>query len=155
MTETIQNDKLVALHISIHDQGGTLLETTQGFLPMLYIHGHNQLPIGFEQALSGKRIGDKVQAQVAPEQGYGQRDEELLQTLPRNVLAGTANLEVGMQITAESADGPVPVRIVALDKHSITVDGNHVYAGATLVFSAEVRNIRDATEEELAQGPHL
>lgn len=154
-TDTIQKDKLVALHITIRNRAGDLLETTEGVLPMLYIHGHNQMPVGFEQALAGKTIGDRVEAVVHPEHGYGLRDEALLQTVPRNLLDGEAELEVGMQISAETEDGPVPVRIVALEADSITVDGNHAYAGLELHFTAEIRNVRDATAQELEEGPHL
>ena len=158
MSDTVQNNKLVSLHITIHDQDGELLETTVGLLPMLYIHGQNQMPKGFEQALAGKTIGDKVEALVPPAYGYGPRDEALLQTVPRSLLSGNNGqedgLEIGMQITAETEDGPVPVRIVDLDEHSITVDGNHAYAGKTLHFTAEIRNVRDATADELAHGPH-
>ncbi|AUM13384.1 FKBP-type peptidyl-prolyl cis-trans isomerase [Ketobacter alkanivorans] len=152
--ETIQNNKLVALNITIRDQAGELLETTEGVLPMLYIHGHSQMPVGFERALEGKSIGDRVEAVVQPEHGYGFRDEELLQTVPRHLLEGEAELEIGMQIAAQTEDGPVPVRIVAMDADNITVDGNHVYAGLQLHFSAEVRNVRNATAEELAEGPY-
>ena len=159
MTDTIQNNKLASLHITIHDQNGELLETTVGLLPMLYIHGRDQLPKGFEQALEGKATGDKVEALVSPEYGYGLRDEELLQTVPRSLLSGNSGpedgLEIGMQISAETEDGPVPVRIVDLDEHSITLDGNHAYAGRTLQFTAEIRNVRDATADELAHGPHV
>lgn len=152
--ETIQNNKLVALNITIRDQAGELLETTEGVLPMLYIHGHNHIPAGFEHALQGKSLGDRVEAVVEPEHGYGFRDEELLQTVPRTALDGEAELEIGMQISAETEDGPVAVRIVAMDADTITVDGNHVYAGLQLHFSAEVRNVRNATEEELTEGPY-
>ena len=159
MNDIIQTNKLVSLHITLHDQSGELLETTVGFLPMLYIHGQKQMPTGFEQALEGKSIGDTVDTLVAPEHGYGQRDEALLQTVPRNLLSGgdglQDGLEVGMQIRAETEDGPLPVRIVALDEDTITVDGNHAYAGKTLRFNAEIRNVRDATADELANGPHV
>ncbi|MAA59734.1 MAG: peptidylprolyl isomerase [Alcanivorax sp.] len=153
--ETIANDKLVSLHITIRNLDGEILETTAGVLPMLYIHGRQQIPAGFEQALAGKKVGDQVQARIEPQFGYGVRDETLLQTLPRQLLDADQDLAPGMQITAETEDGPVPVRIVALDDTTITVDGNHAYAGQTLLFSAEIRNVRDATAQELAEGPHL
>lgn len=54
-----------------------------------------------------------------------------------------------MQIAAETEDGPVAVRVVAIDTDIITVDGNHAFAGLRLHFDAEVRNVRDATQEEL------
>lgn len=152
--DCIENGKLVSLHITIRDQSGELLESTEGSLPMLYIHGHEQMPTGFEAALAGKRIGDRVEAVVEPEHGYGFRDEALLQQVPRSLLDGEAELELGMQISAETEDGPVPVRIVAMDEHTITVDGNHVYAGMQLKFYAEIRNVRNATPEELTEGPY-
>lgn len=147
--ETIQDNKLVAVHFTLRNDQGDVLETTRDVLPFLYVHGHQQLPLGMEKALEGKRVGDKIDTIIEAEQGFGLRDEGLLQEVPRALLEGDAEIELGMQIAAETEDGPVAVRVVAIDTDIITVDGNHAFAGLRLHFDAEVRNVRDATQEEL------
>ena len=57
-----------------------------------------------------------------------------------------------MQFQASTEQGPVPVVITKVDAEIITVDGNHPLAGQTLHFSVQIDDVRDATEEELAQG---
>lgn len=147
--ERITKNKLVAFHFTLTDEEGNQLDTTRGMLPMLYVHGHNHLPSGIEAALAGKCIGDQVEAIIPPEQGFGLRDEELLQQVPKSIFEGQQEPEIGMEIQAETADGPVPVRVVAIGDTHITVDGNHAFAGKQLHLNAEIRNVRNATADEL------
>ena len=44
------------------------------------------------------------------------------------------------------------VTITAIDGDQITVDGNHDLAGEVLNFDVEVIEVREATEDELANG---
>lgn len=153
----IANNRVVAFHYTLTNERGEKLDTSRGGLPLLYLHGHGNLLRGLEQALEGRSSGDRFTVTVAPELGYGERDAELVQRVPRAALdaAGVIEagvIEVGMQLQAHSADGELPVRVIAVDTDSVTVDGNHPLAGETLVFDVEVRNVRDAEQEELETG---
>ena len=154
--ERIENNKLVAFHFTLSDEQGNQLDTTHGMLPMLYIHGQNQIPPRIESALAGHTIGDTVNAVIEAEQGFGLRDESLLQTVPKSLFDGQPELTIGQEITAETDEGSVPVRIVEITDHSVTVDGNHAFAGLRLHLDAQIRNVRDATDSELNSEPgHL
>lgn len=148
----ITQDHVVAFHFTLTNAQGELIDTSRGQLPFLYLHGHDNLIAGLEQALEGHRKGDTFDAVVPPELAYGEADPGLVQTLPRNLLDDSVELEVGMTLQADTDDGQLPVRITALDGATITVDGNHPLAGQQLHFAIEVRNVRPASAEEIAQG---
>ena len=44
------------------------------------------------------------------------------------------------------------VTIVEIDDDVVTIDGNHPMAGLNLNFDVTVREVRDATDEELSHG---
>lgn len=148
----IHADCVVALSFVMRNDQGDVLDTTQGRLPLLYLHGHGQLIPGLERALEGRAIGDVFDVILPPEQAYGQSDAELVQCLPRAALDANVAVTVGMCFEADTHDGPLPVRVTALTDDTITVDGNHEWAGATLHFSVQVRHVRRASPQELADG---
>lgn len=147
----ITQDHVVAFHFTLTNDQGEQIDSSRGKLPFLYLHGHDNLIAGLEQALEGHRTGDVFEAVIAPEDGYGPVDLELIQTVPRSLL-GSEPLEVGITLTADTAEGDMAVRIVSFDDDTITVDGNHHLAGQTLHFAIEIRNVRPASAEEIAQG---
>jgi FKBP-type peptidyl-prolyl cis-trans isomerase SlyD len=107
-----------------------------------------------EEGLDGKSTGDKFQLKVAPEKGYGQKDEALLQKLPRSAF-GDQRVERGMQF--QTNQGQV-VTVTHVGLESVTVDGNHPLAGVELNFDVEVMDVRTASADELehghVHGPH-
>jgi len=58
----------------------------------------------------------------------------------------------GMQFQVDTDDGPMLVTVVEITDESVTVDGNHELAGVPLNFDVTVREIRDATPDEIAHG---
>lgn len=148
----IAQDHVVAFHFTLTNADGDLIDSSRGQLPFIYLHGHDNLVSGLEQALEGHQKGDSLEVIVPPELGYGEPDPNLIQTLPRAMLPADAEITVGMTLQADTDDGQLPVRITAMDDDTITVDGNHHLAGETLHFSIEIRNVRPASAEEIAQG---
>lgn len=148
----IANNRVVAFHYVLKNEQGEELDSSRGQLPLLYLHGHNNILPGLEQALEGHSLGDHFTVTLRPEQGYGVHDPELVQRVPRSALEGANELQLGMQFQAQTEDGEVPVRVIGLDAEHVTVDGNHPLAGQTLLFEIEIRNVRDALAEELEEG---
>ena len=148
----IADGTVVAMDYELKDDEGTLLDQSQPGQPLTYLHGHKNIIPGLEASLVGKAAGETVEVRVAPEDGYGVTNPSLEQVVPRDRFQGVESLEVGMQFQANTEQGPVSVRVVKVDDDDVTVDGNHPLAGQTLHFSVQIDDVRDATEEELAQG---
>ena len=94
--------------------------------------------------------GDQFMAAIAAAQAYGERDEELVQTLGKESFAEIEDLRVGLQLEASGDDDESRiVTVVAVEGDRVTVDGNHPLAGRTLHFDVEIVAVRAATEEEI------
>jgi FKBP-type peptidyl-prolyl cis-trans isomerase SlyD len=149
-------NKVVGFHYTLMNTKGAQLESSHGGEPMTYLHGAENIVPGLERQMEGKTIGDKFEAKIPPEEGYGVRDERAAQAVPRNSFPTDVEIEVGAQFTAEGPDGSImPVWVTAVDKDSVHIDRNHPLAGETLHFKIELVSIRDASKEEVAHGhPH-
>jgi FKBP-type peptidyl-prolyl cis-trans isomerase SlyD len=146
-------DRCVAyFHYTLTNDAGDVLDSSDGREPLPYLHGKGNIVVGLEKELAGKQAGDKLTVKVSPEEGYGVRNEELVQKVPRRAFQGVANLEPGMQFQAESNMGPVSVVVTAVTGDMVTVDGNHPLAGETLHFAVEITEVREATVEEVLHG---
>ena len=111
---------------------------------MDYLHGHQNIIAGLENALLGKSVGESIEVRVEPAEGYGEFNPALEQVVPRERFQGVENLEVGMQFQASTEQGPVSVRIKQVEGDDVTVDGNHPLAGQHLNFSVTVQAVREA-----------
>lgn len=140
------------MHYTLKNDAGEVIDSSVGGDPLAYLHGHGNIIPGLESALNGKAIGDVLDVRVKPEEGYGVRNEDLLQTVDRKIFGNVPDLQVGMQFQARSQEGTTIVRIVDINGDEVTVDGNHPLAGESLNFHVEVTAIRDANADELTHG---
>jgi FKBP-type peptidyl-prolyl cis-trans isomerase SlyD len=144
----ITKDKVAAIHYTLTDKEGTVIDSSEGREPLQYLHGAGNLIIGMEEGLEGKTKGDKFSLKIAPEKGYGEKDDSLVQRVPRSAF-GEQDIKPGMQFSTNQG-GVVTVTNVGLD--AVTVDANHPLAGVELSFAVEVMEVRNATNEEITHG---
>jgi FKBP-type peptidyl-prolyl cis-trans isomerase SlyD len=57
-----------------------------------------------------------------------------------------------MQLEASNDEGEQIVVVSRIEGNKVTLDGNHPLAGMTLHFDIVIREVRDATAEELDHG---
>ena len=90
---------------------------------------------------------------IEADDAYGPVMDHLIQdNVPKAMFQGIESLEVGMRFEAQSAEGFHSVVITDVQDDTVTVDGNHEFAGKDLVFDIEVVDVREATSEELDHG---
>ncbi len=147
----LENDKVGLFEYTLTDETGETLDASNGN-PLAYLHGHNNLIPGLEKEMAGKTVGDKFTATVAAAEAYGERVEQLVQTVPAAMFQGVESIEVGMRFEAQSEQGMHSVEVTEIDGDQVTVDGNHPLAGLALTFDIEVINVREATAEEIEHG---
>lgn len=148
----ITKNTVPSIAYQVRTQEGVLVDEAPLNQPLDYLHGHQNLVIGLENALEGKMVGDTFEVRVKPEEGYGEYNDEMVQRVPKDVFHGVDELEVGMRFIADTDVGPLPVVITEVGENDVVVDANHMLAGQELLFSVEVAAVRVATEEEIAHG---
>jgi FKBP-type peptidyl-prolyl cis-trans isomerase SlyD len=147
----ITKDKAVTLDYTLTGDDGAVIETSKGKEPLNYIHGSGGLIKGFEAALEGKSPKDAFAFTVKPEEGYGDRRDDLLFQASREQLGQIPELTVGMPLRVTTHDGAMVARIVEVHDDHVLLDANHPLSGKTLTFAVEVLDVRDATPEELEE----
>ena len=147
MTNTV-----MGFHYTLKDGDGTVIDTSDGGNPLLFMVGAGHIIPGLETEIVDLAVGDSKNVEVKAAEAYGEVIAELQMTVQRNQFPGDAVLNVGDQFkTSNEPTAPV-FRITAIDGDEINIDGNHPLAGQDLFFDIEVTERREATEEEMAHG---
>ena len=144
----ITKNTVAAIHYTLRDNEGNVIDTSSGREPLNYLHGAGNLIAGMEEGLEGKSKGDKFQLKIEPAKGYGEKDPAMVQQVPRSAF-GDQDVRPGMKFSTNHGN-VVTVTHVGLE--SVTVDANHELAGVELNFDVEVMEVSNATNEEISHG---
>ena len=148
----IGDQKVVTLHYTLTDNEGRLIDKSDDGT-FAYLHGASNIIPGLENALAGKSAGEELNVSVSPEEGYGARDDSMLQQVPKSMFEEDSQIAVGSQFHAQGPNGEMLiVTVMEVHDEHVVVDGNHPLAGVDLNFSVTVVDVRDASAEELEHG---
>ncbi len=149
----IEDGAVATFVYSISDDAGKDVESNREGMPMAFLCGKGNILKGIEDGLRGKSAGDQVNVTLTPEQAYGPRSEEAKQKVPIKHLASKhKRLLPGTLVKVNTDKGPRDASVIKAGKFMVELDMNHPFAGKTLNFDIEVKDVRAATEEELAHG---
>ena len=144
----VKMNSIVKMTYELKDTDGNLLESSNE--PVAYLHGgYDNIFPKVEEAMHGKKVGEEIVVSLEPADGFGIYDENLVQIEPTTAFPET-DLKKGMQFEGEDDSGEVIIYTVTdIADGKVVVDGNHPWAGQRLIFSAVVKEIRSANEQEI------
>ncbi len=149
----ISDNQVVSIEYELTEKGGSdIIDSNKGHAPLEFIVGTGAIIPGLENAIKEMTKGDSAKVDVASEDAYGVRNDEAIETLPKEQFAGV-ELEKGLQLYGQSEDGQtVMVTVTDFDDETVKVDYNHPLAGKDLTFDLTITDVRDCTPDELATG---
>ena len=168
----IEKNTIVSLRYKLSDAQNNIIEEPD--TPMVYLHGgYSGTFPKIESLLDGKDIGFETTVQLEPQDAFGEYDPNLLKIEPRERFPEP--LEIGMQFEGvpeeqsteeleaaslnevddddDDDDQEVDTLIYTvtdLADKQVVLDGNHPLAGMALRFWLQVEDVRQATEDEIA-----
>ena len=149
----IADKHVVEFNYTLTDNDGNVIDTSEGRGPLPYIHGMKNIVPGLEKELTGKNVGDKLKVKVTPAEGYGERNDQMVQAVPRDQFGDVDKVDIVMNFQVQDQNGQgLIVTVVELRDDEVVLDGNHPLAGVDLNFDVEIMSIREATEQELSHG---
>lgn len=152
-TLDVSDGMIVCLDYTLRLDDGQIVETSEDREPIEFVQGQRQILPGLEQALYGMEAGEEKDVVVEPAQGYGERNPEANQLVPRDAFQEGLELESGMPIQVSDGSGRTATAFVAeVNDESVKLDFNHPLAGETLHFSVEVVDVRQASAADLMGG---
>jgi len=152
MSLTISKDTVVQFHYTLKNDQNETLESSLEQQPTAILFGRGGIIPGVENAIDGKQAGDTLSLTVEPKEGYGERIDDSIQSVPVKHLSGAKKWRPGMVASVQTDHGQRQVTVVKVGKFMVKVDTNHPLAGQTLHFDIEIVDVRAATAEELAHG---
>ena len=151
---TVTQNALVHITYSILDERGMVVE--QYDIPVGYVQGANSgiLP-AIESAVAGRKVGERLEIKLTPEEGYGLRDESLVFTDDIDNVPPQFR-RVGAEVMFENATNETKVfYVTAIEDGKLTLDGNPSLAGQSVTCLVNIMDIREATPEEIRNGRPL
>ena len=155
MTETVSPGKYVEYSYLLTDAatGRKLFEATKS-RPDQMIYGVSQDVVpGLASVMEGLKAGDKFEVTLPPAAAFGERNEEDVVELDRQIFERDGKLaeevKVGAALPMMTAEGYRVVGTVVAIGSKVVMDFNHPFAGLTVTFTGEIETVRDATEEEI------
>ncbi len=150
---SVADQLVVGIDYTLRDDEGEVIDTNEGYPPLEFLQGFNQIIPGLEQALYGMEVGDAKTVVVAPADGYGEYNPNAQEAVPMDMFPDDMDVEEGMSIQVQDQNGQVLQAIITeVDDEGVTLDFNHPLAGLTLHFDVRIVGLRAATAEELAHG---
>jgi FKBP-type peptidyl-prolyl cis-trans isomerase SlyD len=149
---TITTGSVVLFDYTLTDDEKDIIDSSKEGGPLAYLHGEGQIVKGLEKVMEGKKAGDSFSVTVSPEEAYGLPDPEKIAVVTADQIEGGEDLEEGMQLEASNDEGEQIVVVSKIEGNNVTLDGNHPLAGMTLHFDITIREVREATAEEIEHG---
>jgi FKBP-type peptidyl-prolyl cis-trans isomerase SlyD len=117
--------------------------------------GWGVMPQGLEETLLGLEENAQKMVHLSAAEAYGEVDEELIMEVPRSDFAPDVELKPGQVFETEDEEGhPVYFVVQEVRPETVVIDFNHPLAGKELEVSFTVRQVREATPEDLQQQQH-
>lgn len=151
MDLVVQSGMVVYITYSIVDMAGNVVE--QHDLPVGYVQGGNSglLP-SIESAMVGKRAGDRVEVILPPEDAFGLPDPDLSFTDDiENVPPQFRRVGAQVQMANEAGEAKI-FYVTSIEDGKLTVDANHPLAGQNAICVVNIRDVREATPQEMLSG---
>ena len=129
----------------VAEEAGILVEQKE-YGPIPIVVGGNHLLKAIEEAIIGAEAGESVHISVTPENGFGQRDSNLIQLIPMKEFKKQGMNPVrGMKISTDNGTG----KIISVNGGRVKVDFNHDLAGKNLEYDVSVIEIIEDDEEKI------
>ena len=152
MSDKVQNDLVVSMEYTLHVDG-KVFDSSEGQEPLEFLAGASNIITGLEREMIGMKIGESKDVVIAPEDGYGELDEEAYMDVPRSEFPEDMPMRPGVEMEMSDDDGnPMYARIDSVDGDTVALNFNHPLAGKELHFNVKVVGLRSATKEELKHG---
>ena len=146
---------VVTLSWRLEDTLGNLIDDLEE--PVEFFYGGDDLLARIEEEIAGQEAGFRARMQLEPEHAFGDYDAQLVFFEQRALFP--EGVEAGMQFDAlpegcatQGLPEDAVYTVTEVYPAHIVLDGNHPLAGIALRLDVTVRDVREATDEEIERG---
>lgn len=132
--------------VKVHYHGkltsGETFDSSEGRAPLEFEVGSGMVIRGFDDGVTGMKVGDKKTLNIPFNEAYGPKNPEMIIEFPKEKFPTDMELEVGTPLVMTGGAGEqFQVVISQVKESSVMLDANHPLAGQDLVFDIELVEI--------------
>lgn len=154
--EVVGPGKYVTYTYKLYNEAnGELLFEAKEDAPDMMVYGvsHEIVP-GLIAAMKDLGAGDRFSVTLPPQAAFGERYDDNVVSLEKEIFMRDGELAeevaVGAMLPMMTAEGfRIQGKVLEIDDKNVKMDFNHPFAGLTVKYDGEVREVRDASPEEL------
>jgi FKBP-type peptidyl-prolyl cis-trans isomerase SlyD len=153
--ETIADGQFVGYTYRLYDDAtGELLFEAPEKAPDVMVYGVNTEVIpGLLAVMKGLSEGDKFEVTLPAEAAFGEKSDDNIITLSKDIFMQDGEMpeevKVGAELPMMTQQGFVVRGLVKeITPTDVVMDFNHPFAGRTVRYEGEIREVRPATEDE-------
>ncbi|MCK5902671.1 MAG: hypothetical protein KAG28_05925 [Cocleimonas sp.] len=151
-SERVGKDKFVQFTYFINDEAGKTLEHIDRPISCVFLR-HNRLYGSVERLMEGCSVGDEISSNITPKEGvWGISNPALI--IEQNIQDVPPQYRtIGAEAQFKNEKGESKSFFVSkIEGNTLTLNGNHPFAGRTMSFHLKITLIRDATMPEMING---
>ena len=137
----VKEGNTVKVHYTGKFEDDKVFDTSKEREPISFKVGAGMMIPGFENGVVGLKEGESKTLKITPEDGYGQRNNELINEIPLEKLP--EGVTKGALLQAQTEQGPMNVVVSEVKEKTAMIDANHPLAGKNLVFDIELVEISE------------
>jgi FKBP-type peptidyl-prolyl cis-trans isomerase SlyD len=146
---------VVSLVWRLEDAQGDLIDELKD--PVEFFYGGIDLLAKVEEALANQEVGFQAKLHLEPEHAFGEYNPDLVFFEERSIFP--EQVEPGMQFdglpegaTTEGMPDDAVYTVTEVYPTHVVLDGNHPLAGIALRLDLTVKDVREASDEEVQAG---
>lgn len=147
----VQVGDVVSIHCVGRLASGEVFEDTTQGEPFVFEVGSPEIIPGLSEAVLGMVEGEEREVVIPKEKAFGERDENLIRSIPREVLNLDVEPAPGMMLNliVDTPQGEMtfPAIVMEATEDEIVLDLNPPLAGEDLYFSIKLLKILSEPEE--------
>ena len=151
--------KMVTLtyDLRIDDENGEMIEQATVDKPLQFLYGAGVMLPKFETHLAGLKQDDPFNISLQKNDAYGEVNNDAIVELPKSVFIVNGEfdselIKVGNTVPMMSSNGQrMNGLVLEVTDETVNMDFNHPLAGEDLFFSGKVIEVREASDDEVAQ----
>jgi len=143
--------------LRIDDENGELVESATVENPLQFLYGAGMMLPKFETGLAGLKQEDPFNIKLGSTDAYGEVNNDAIVELPRSVFLVNGEfdselIQEGNTVPMMSSNGQrLNGLVLEVTDETVKMDFNHPLAGEDLYFKGKVVEVREASDEEVAQ----
>lgn len=148
----VTENSFVTVEYLIRLRGGQTFPQDGSLETISFCLGHGVMPPALEEAMVGMKVNERKNVHLTPSEAYGEVDDELITEVDRTEFEAEVDLRPGLVFeTMDEENHPVYFVIVEVRPDTVVIDFNHPLAGKDVEIDFTVKQVREATPEDLKQ----